>query len=71
LSRAALRAAFSGTLAAPSLNHDLNLRIAEAIVSGFPPELVESSGVFRSLWLHRLTNAAQDAESLLASLTRP
>jgi hypothetical protein len=63
-----LRSAFYTGLCPTSPNPALNRRIAGAILSCFQPELLDSTGVFHALWLMRLTNAADDAEGLLAEL---
>jgi len=49
-----LRAGYRQGLSAVSPNADLNARIATAILACFPPELFDSPGQFRSLWLLRL-----------------
>ena len=66
-----LRAAFRQGLTAESPNGDLNARIAAAILSCFPPELFDSTGQFRSLWLLRLANATADAQGMIAELLSP
>jgi len=65
---ASLRTAFQPCLAAQSPNADLNGRIAAAILSCFQPELFDSTGLLRSLWLWRLSNAVDDAEGMLGEL---
>lgn len=67
---ASLRAAFREGLAAESPNADLNARIAAGILAFFPAELFDSTGLFRSLWLHRLMNAAQDAQGMIDDLLK-
>jgi len=67
---ASLRAAFRQGLAPVSPNADLNARIADAILSCFPPELFDSTGVFRSAWLMRLTSFTDDAEGMIEELLR-
>lgn len=62
------RAAFREGLSPESPNIDLNIKIASAIVSCFPPELFDSTGVFHSLWLSRLSHAASDAEGMIEEL---
>ena len=51
-----------------SPNGALNARIAAAVLSCFGAELFDSTGVFRSLWMLRLTNATADAEGMLEEL---
>jgi hypothetical protein len=63
-----LRAAFRQGLAPISPNADLNTRIANAILACFPSDLFDSTGPFRSLWLLRLSNAANDAQGLIDDL---
>lgn len=65
---ASLRAAFRQGLAAESPNADLNGRIAESILSAFPPEMFDATGVFRSAWLVRLTSFADDAKGAIDEL---
>lgn len=65
---ASLRAAFRQGLEPQSPNADLNARIAASILACFQPELFDSCGIFRSLWLLRLTNAANDAQGMLDDL---
>jgi len=63
-----LRASFRRSLNRHSPNADLNSRISEAILSCFPAEAFDTTGLFPSLWLARLTNVASDTEGLLAEL---
>ncbi len=65
---ASLRAAFQTDLCAGTPNADLNHRIAGSILACFQPELFDSTGVFHSLWLMRLTNTTNDAEGLVEEL---
>jgi len=65
---ASLRASFSRGLSPASPNTDLNGNIASAILSCFQGELFDSTGLFRSLWLTRLLNAADDAQGMLDDL---
>ena len=51
-----------------SPNADLNGRIAKSILSCFQPELFDSTGLFCSMWLMRLVNAANDAQGMLDEL---
>ena len=51
-----------------SPNADLNARIASSILSCFQPELFDSTGLFCSMWLMRLVNAANDAQGMLDEL---
>ncbi len=63
-----LRAAFGQGLGPTSPNGDLNVRIAVSILSCFPPELFDGSGLFRSLWLSRLAHAAKDTQGMIDEL---
>jgi hypothetical protein len=65
-----LRAAFQQGLTPQSPNADLNARIAAGILAFFPAELFDSTGLFRSLWLQRLMNAAQDAQGMIEELLK-
>ncbi len=63
-----LRAAFRQGLTGESPNADLNAQIAASILACFPAELFDSTGLFRSLWLTRLTNMVGDTQGMLESL---
>jgi hypothetical protein len=65
---ASLRAAFRRSLACDPLNDDLHERIAAAILACFDPEVFDSTGALKSLWLVRLSNVAQDTQGMIASL---
>jgi hypothetical protein len=71
LVQASLQAAFGQGLSPLSPNADLNDRIGTSVLSCFPPELFDSTGVFRSLWMVRLTNGTADAEGMLDDLLGP
>jgi hypothetical protein len=62
---ASLRAAFRLGLSPQSANADINARIASSILSCFQPELFDSTGLFCSMWLMRLINAATDAQGMI------
>lgn len=49
---------------------DLNLRVATTVLGAFAPELFDSCGVIRSLWMMRLTKIADDAQRLVTELFR-
>jgi hypothetical protein len=68
LLQASLRAAFQRGLARVSPNEDLNAQIASAILSCFPADLFDSTGLFRSLWLHRMSNVTSDVQGMIESL---
>ncbi|NLS94431.1 MAG: hypothetical protein GXX96_19920 [Planctomycetaceae bacterium] len=69
LIQASLRSALDKGLTTASPNGDLNARIAQSILSCFQPELFDGTGQFRTLWLDRLTNTADDAQGMLEELT--
>jgi hypothetical protein len=68
LLQASLRAAFQRGLSTTSPNEDLNAQIASAILSCFPSDLFDSIGLFRSLWLSRISNIASDVQGMIESL---
>jgi len=63
-----LRNTFRSGMAQPTRNHALNLRIAAGIVSSLPGDLVDSTGLMRSLWPLRMQHVAQDAARLIEQL---
>ncbi len=65
---ASLRTAFRQALSAPSPNAELNARIATGILSCFPADLFDSTGLMRSLWLMRLTNVTEDTQGMIEDL---
>ncbi len=71
LLQASLRAAFQGGLARVSPNEDLNAQIASAILSCFPADLFDSTGLFHSLWVHRICNVTSDMQGMIESLVGP
>ena len=74
LALASLRTAFCEGLSEESPNAELNARLAASILACFPAELFDSTGLLRSLWLMRLTTAAEDTQGMigdLLSLERP
>ena len=68
LTLAALRLAFERGLAAESPNPVANHDIAASILSCFPADLFESTGILRALWLVRLARTTDDAQGMIASL---
>jgi hypothetical protein len=68
LTLASLRAAFHRGLECASPNEDLNARIAASILSCFPAELFDSTGLFHSLWLMRLMSFAADTQGMIDEL---
>ncbi len=68
LIEASLRAAFRQGLVAVSPNADLNAAIAAAILSCFPADLFDGTGLFPSAWLIRLTRITSDTQGMIADL---
>jgi len=68
LLQASLRAAFQRGLAPVSPNEDINAQIAAAILSCFPADLFDSTGLFRSLWLSRMSNVTSDVQGMIDAL---
>ena len=68
---ASLRKAFQREMGPISPNADLNAGIAASVLSCFPSELSDSTGLFRSLWLMRITSAAEEATRLIEGLLAP
>lgn len=71
LVQASMRSAFVGDLVPWSPNSDLNTRVASGILSCFPAEVFDSTGLPRSLWSLRLSQAAGDAQGMIAQLLAP
>jgi hypothetical protein len=65
---ASLQTAFRQGLGAESPNADLNARLAAGILSCFPADLFDSTGLMRSLWLMRLTNVTEDTQGMIEDL---
>lgn len=65
---ASLREGFGSGLQPGSPNADLNAKIASSVLSCFQPELFDSLGLLRSLWMLRLTHLTDDAEGLIEEL---
>lgn len=64
---ASLRASFS-TLELPSPNADLNSAIGASVISFFQPDLFDSTGLLRSLWMSRLQQTTDETQGLLDEL---
>lgn len=65
---ASLRSTFRRSLTCESVNHDLNERIAAAVMSCFDADVFDSSGVMKSLWLVRMSNVAKDTQGMIDTL---
>jgi hypothetical protein len=63
-----LRTAFQRELGAVSPNAELNARIAAGVLACFPSQVFDSSGLFGSLWLMRITTAAEEAQVMIEEL---
>jgi hypothetical protein len=68
---ASLRKAFQRELGAISPNADLNARIASGILACFPSQMFDSTDLFGSLWLMRITSAAEEAQVMIEELLSP
>jgi hypothetical protein len=68
LIEASLRAAFRQGLVAASPNADLNAAIAASVLSCFPADLFDGSGLFPSAWFLRLTRITGDTQGLIDDL---
>ena len=65
---ASLRASFSSAFNLPSPNGDLNAEIAASVISCFQPELFDSTGLLRSLWLSRLQRTTSETQCMIEAL---
>jgi hypothetical protein len=68
LALASLRAAFRHGTFGPTPNGDLNRQIAAGVLACLPPELFDATGLMQSLWMTRITRAADDAEGLISAM---
>lgn len=68
LTLVSLRNAFQTGLSPQAANPDANSRIAGSILGCFPGELFDSTGIFQSLWMMRLTATATDAQGMITEL---
>lgn len=65
---ASLRSAFGDVVHAQTANADLNADIARSVIACFQPEHFDSTGIFRSLWLMRLSAVTDDARGMIAEM---
>jgi hypothetical protein len=66
---ASLRSAFRQDIFfGESPNGDVNARIAAGVISCFPVDIFDSTGLISSPWLLRLSNAADDAQCMIDEL---
>jgi len=63
-----LHAAFFNTWTDAACEHEMNARLASAILGCFPAESFNGTGVFRSLWQARLETATSDLSGMLDEL---
>ncbi|HUY90159.1 MAG TPA: hypothetical protein VMV10_15585 [Pirellulales bacterium] len=68
---ASLRAAFRQKSSSASPNGDLNQRIAAGVLACLPPELFDATGLVQSLWMTRISRAADDAQGLISAMFAP
>ena len=66
-----LRSSFLTCLAPIAANPDSNARITASILGCFQGELFDSTGLFQSLWMMRLSANASDAQGLIGELLKP
>jgi hypothetical protein len=71
LTLASLRNAFQKGLCPVAANPDANARITASILGCFPGELFDSTGLFSSLWMMRLSAVASDAQGMIDDLLGP
>jgi hypothetical protein len=71
LSLVSMRNAFQSGISVVTANADANARISASILGCFPGELFDSTGLFHSLWMTRLTAHAADAQGLIGELLPP
>jgi hypothetical protein len=71
LTLVALRTTFLTCLSPIVANPDSNARITASILGCFQGELFDSTGLFQSLWMVRLTANASDAQGMISELLKP
>lgn len=67
----ALRNAFRKGQSPVAANPDANARVTASILGCFQAELFDSTGLFQSLWMMRMTATASDAEGMVSDLLQP
>ncbi|MEA1952308.1 MAG: hypothetical protein U9N87_13065, partial [Planctomycetota bacterium] len=65
LMRASMQTAFGHNLGSAAANADLNEKIVHSVLGCFSSDQFDSIGTLHSLWMARLSNAADDAQSIL------
>jgi hypothetical protein len=63
-----LRTGFRQGLVPLCPNADLNRKIATSVIAAFPAELFDSTGLFQSLWMTRISSVSDDAAGMLNEL---
>ncbi len=65
---ASMRTSFVAAFEFPSPNADLNGEIAAGVISCFQPEVFDSTGLLRSLWLSRLQHTTNETQCMIEAL---
>jgi len=65
---ASLRTSFVAAFEFPSPNADLNGEIAAGVISCFQPEVFDSTGLLRSLWISRLQHTTNETQCMIDAL---
>jgi hypothetical protein len=65
---ASVQAAAKSSLRQPAPTEDLNRSVAAAVLEAFPAQSFDAHGLFRSLWILRLTATADDTQRLIDEL---
>jgi hypothetical protein len=68
LTLVSLRNAFQKGLCPLAANPEANARITAGILGCFPGELFDSTGLFSSLWMVRMSAVASDAQGMIDEL---
>lgn len=68
LVQVSLRCAFQKGPFCPSPNVDLNAQIAASVIACLPPDIFDSTGLVKSLWLMRMEAKTDDTQGMLAEL---
>jgi hypothetical protein len=71
LTLVSMRNAFQTGMSAVAANPDANARVTASILGCFPGELFDSTGMFQSLWMTRLSANASDAQGMIHELLEP
>lgn len=71
LTLVSMRNAFQSGISSVTANPDANARITASILGCFPGELFDSTGMFQSLWMTRLSANASDAQGMIHELLEP